>query len=72
MTFKVEPGKTTTINIKPVIYKDAAFVVNFWMPTLMASAQTDAGTSDEKSLNTRGDTSIAWPQYSGPLKFVAK
>ena len=72
MSFTIEPGKTTTINIKPVIYKDAAFVVSFWMPTLMASVQTDAGTSEEKALNTRGDASIAWPQYSGPLKFVAK
>jgi hypothetical protein len=72
MSFTIEPGKTTTINIKPVIYKDAAFVVNFWMPTLVASVQTDAGTSEEKALNTRGDASIAWPQYSGPLKFVAK
>jgi len=72
MTFKVEPGKTTTINIKPVIYKDGAFVVNFWMPTLMASVRTEAGASEEKSLNTRGEASVAWPQYSGPLKFVAK
>ena len=71
-SFTIEAGKTTTINIKPVIYKDAAFVVNFWMPTLMASVQTDAGTSEEKALNTRSGASIAWPQYSGPLKFVAK
>lgn len=72
MRFTIEPGKTTTLNIKPVIYKDGAFVVNFWMPTLVASAQTDAGVSAETPLNTRGEASIAWPQYTGPLKFVAK
>jgi hypothetical protein len=72
LTFTIEPGKTTTLSINPVIYKDNAFVVNFWMPTLMASVQTEAATSEEKSLNTRGDASIAWPQYTGPLKFVAK
>lgn len=72
LTFTIEPGKTTTLNINPVIYKDNAFVVNFWMPTLMASVQTEAATSEEKALNTRGDASIAWPQYTGPLKFVAK
>jgi hypothetical protein len=71
LTFTIEPGKTTTLSINPVIYKDNAFVVNFWMPTLMASVQTEAATSEEKSLNTRGDASIAWPQYTGPLKFVA-
>lgn len=72
MTFRIEPGKATTLDIRPVIYKDATFAVNFWMPTLMASAQTEAGASEATALNTRGATSIAWPQYTGPLKFVAK
>jgi hypothetical protein len=72
LSFTIEPGKTTTLSINPVIYKDAAFVVNFWMPTLMASAQTEAGASEEKALNTRSESSVAWPQYTGPLKFVAE
>lgn len=72
MGFTIEPGKTTTLHISPVIYKDATFAVNFWMPTLMASVRTDAGNGAEAPLNTRGASSIAWPQYSGPLKFVAK
>jgi hypothetical protein len=72
MTFTVEPGKTTTLNIKPVIYKDNA-IVTYYMPTLVASTRDDTGAaSAETELNTRGDASIAWPQYSGPLKFVAK
>lgn len=72
VVFRIEPGKTTTLGINPVIYKDATFAVNFWMPTLMASVRTDAGASEEKALNERGETSIAWPDYKGPLKFVAK
>jgi hypothetical protein len=72
LSFRIEPGKTTTLNIRPVIYKDAAFVVNFWMPSLMASVQSEAGNGEEKALNVRNATSIAWPQYGGPLKFVAK
>lgn len=72
MAFTIEPGKTTTLNIKPVIYKDKTFAVNFYMPTLVATTRNDAGTSAETQLNTRTDTSIAWPQYTGPLKFVAK
>ena len=72
MTFRIEPGQTTTLHIKPVIYKDATFAVNFWMPTLMASVATADGTATETALNKRIETSIAWPQYKGPLKFVAK
>ncbi|MBP3984548.1 hypothetical protein J5837_08910 [Pseudoxanthomonas helianthi] len=74
MSFTIEAGKTTTLSIKPVIYKDATFAVNFWMPTLMASAKTEGATeaTPETALNRRGTSSIAWPQYNGPLKFVAK
>jgi hypothetical protein len=72
VTFRIEPGKTTTLSINPVIKKDNAFVVDFWMPTLMASVAGEAAATEEKALNLRSETSIAWPQYKGPLKFVAK
>ena len=72
VTFTIEPGKTTTLNINPVIKRDNAFVIDFWMPTMMASVAAESGASGETALNTRGETSIAWPQYSGPLKFIAK
>jgi hypothetical protein len=72
VTFTIEPGKTTTLNINPVIKRDNAFVIDFWMPTMMASVAGESGASGETALNTRGATSIAWPQYSGPLKFIAK
>lgn len=69
LAFTIEPGKTTTLKINPKIYKDNAFVVNFWMPSLMTSVITDSGASAETSLCSRQPTSINWPQYSGPLKF---
>ena len=72
VSFRIEPGKTTTLSINPVIRKDNAFVVDFWMPTMMASVASESGPGEEKALNTRGDASIAWPQYTGPLKFIAK
>lgn len=72
VTFRIEPGKTTTLSVNPVIRRDATFAVNFWMPTLMARVVTEAGETPETALNTRGASSIAWPQYTGPLKFVAK
>jgi len=72
VTFRIEPGKTTTLRINPVIKKDNAFVVDFWMPTMMASVAGESGATEEKALNARSETSIAWPEYKGPLKFVAK
>ena len=72
VTFRIEPGKTTTLSVNPVIRRDATFAVNFWMPTLMTRVTTEAGETPETALNTRGPASIAWPQYTGPLKFIAK
>jgi hypothetical protein len=72
VAFRVEPGKTTTITINPVIKRDNAFVVDYWVPTLMTRVSSDSGTVEETALNVRGEHSIAWPKYGGPLKFVAK
>lgn len=74
LAFDIEAGKTTTLSINPVIYRDATFAVNFWMPTLLARVTGGAGESGESAevpLNARGEGSIAWPAYGGPLKFVA-
>lgn len=72
LTFRVEPGQTTTLSLLPVIKRDGALVVDFWMPTLMASIASGASTGPDTALNVRGESSIAWPQYTGPLKFIAK
>jgi hypothetical protein len=72
VTFRIEAGKTTTLSINPVIRRDNALMVNFWMPTLLATVIDEIGRSEEKALNVRGETSIGWPQYHGPLKFVAE
>ncbi|KAF1723110.1 hypothetical protein [Pseudoxanthomonas wuyuanensis] len=72
LVFRIEPGKTTTLSINPIIRRDATFAVNFWMPTLMTRAVTETEDMPESALNTRGPSSIAWPDYTGPLKFVAK
>ncbi|NDK38518.1 hypothetical protein DT603_06635 [Pseudoxanthomonas gei] len=72
VVFRIEEGKATTLSINPVIKKDNAFVVDFWMPTMLASVAGNGVKGEEKALNVRGDASIAWPQYTGSLKFVAK
>lgn len=69
----IEPGKTTTLTIDPVIYKDNAFVVDFWMPTLNATVSVDGGpASPAIALTTRSDKSIVWGTYGGPLKFKSQ
>lgn len=72
LSFRIEPGKTTTLTIVPMIKIDRTFAVNFWMPSMMTSINDGAVTTPEVALNDRIATSIAWPQYTGPLKFVAK
>lgn len=72
LAFRIEPGKTTTLTINPVIRIDRTFAVNYWMPSLMASVNDGTGATPEISLNDRNDKSVPWPQYTGPLKFVAK
>jgi hypothetical protein len=71
LTFTIEDGKTTTLSMNPIIKKSTTFVVEFYMPELMTTVATDAGTTDAKSINVRDASSIDWPAYNGPLKFVA-
>ena len=72
VAFRIEPGKTTTLRIDPVFAKDNAGLVNFWLPSYMASVVTEAGATGPTALNVRGDASIGWKAYHGPLKFPAK
>lgn len=70
VTFRIEPGSVTTLSINPVIKRDNALMVDFWMPTLMVRISGGMEAGEGIAINTRGDKSIAWPQYTGPLKFV--
>lgn len=72
MVFRIEPGRTTTLRINPIIKRDTAFAADFWMPTLMASIVDKNGASQQKVLNERNDSSIGWLDYQGPLKFIAQ
>ena len=72
LTFRIEPGKTTTLTINPVIKIDRTFAVNYWMPSLMASVNDGTSATPEISLNDRNEKSVPWPQYTGPLKFIPK
>lgn len=73
VVFRIEPGKTTTLSILPQIMIDRTFALNFWVPSLMTSVVDEAGTATTPvALNDRNETSITWPNYTGPLKFVPK
>lgn len=78
MTFKVEHRRTTTITVAPVMDESRTLFMNFFMPTLYTSVSMDGGAdsgeqpADPVAINVRGDASIAWPDYHGPLKFVVK
>jgi hypothetical protein len=70
VTFTIEPGKTTTLTIDPVIKGDNTFFLKFFMPALATTVTPEGGTPTQpRILNQREATSIAWPQYNGALKF---
>lgn len=67
--FTIEPGKTTTVTMLPIIARDMTFLVEWYMPALRTTVTTDAGTTEPVAINVRGAGSIAWPAYDGALKF---
>jgi hypothetical protein len=72
VSFKVEAGKASTITIRPVIQKNATFLLDFFQPALLTTVTSEGVDSPEVSIAAKNDKSIAWPAYTGPLKFVAK
>jgi hypothetical protein len=72
MSFTVQPGKTTTISIRPIIQKNATFFLNIYLPELLTSIVTEESKTEEVSIVERNDKSVDWSVYSGPLKFVVK
>ena len=71
LKFTVEPGKTTTVTMLPIIARDMTFLIEWYMPALRTTVTTDAGTTEPVAINLRTDASIAWPAYDGALKFKA-
>jgi len=67
--FHVDAGKTTTLTIQPIMMKNETFFLTFYIPQLMTAVTTDTGTTSPVSINAKTNTSIAWPDYKGPLKF---
>lgn len=70
LTFHIDPGKTTTLAVRPVVQRKATFFLNFYQAALLTSVVTEAGKSEEISISEQTPASVAWPAYNGPLKFV--
>jgi hypothetical protein len=73
VTFIVEPGKTTTLEIEPVLQKQkkSSFLIKtkVYVPDLRTKVVVDGEESEVVIINQRIDSSIAWDDYSGSLKF---
>lgn len=69
MTFQIEEGQTTTLDVKPVIRASSGMLLKVFMPEYLATTTLNGATSPEISLNARGASSVAWDDYSGDLKF---
>jgi hypothetical protein len=67
MTFEIKAGETTTLEVLPVIRKESAFFVKFFMPQVQikVAGSPDAGVV----VNERSEQSIAYDDYHGELKF---
>lgn len=71
-TFDVVAGKTTTLEVYPAIRKTSTFLLKFYTPDLLVKVIEDGVFKSEHVINARTDSSIAWDDYNGPLKFTAE
>lgn len=69
MSFRIEEGKTTTLDVRPVIRASSGMLLKVFMPEYVARSTLEVDISPEISLNARTDKSVAWDDYSGDLKF---
>ena len=72
LSFTIEAGQTTALEVTSVIRKENTFLLKFFVPEVSVNVVANGVGFDAVPINLRGDASVAWDDYSGPLKFVAK
>ena len=72
LSFTIEPGEATVLEVSSVIRKENTFLLKFFVPEVSVSVVANGVGFDAVPINVRDDASVAWDDYSGPLKFVAK
>jgi len=68
MSFRIEEGQTTTLDMRPVIRKTGG-LIKIFMPEYLVTSTLNGEKSAEVSINSRNEKSIAWDDYTGDLKF---
>ncbi len=72
LSFTIEPGQTTVLDVSSVIRKENTFFLKFFVPEVSVNVVANDIEFGAVPINLRDDRSIAWDDYSGPLKFVAE
>lgn len=77
-SFTIEAGKTVTLQVGPVILDEDALNPAVFIPTLFAGVSSADGEPPggaaprRKAVTLRDNTSTAWPDYRGPIKFIPR
>ncbi len=77
-SFTIEAGKTVTVRVGPVIMDEDALNPAVFIPTLFASVSSADGGAPggaaprRKAVTLRDNSSTAWPDYRGPIKFIPR
>jgi hypothetical protein len=73
LAVEINANKVTTLEVSPVVKKQAhsSFLVKVkvFMPDLNVKIIESDSVVDEAIINHRTEQSVAWDDYSGPLKF---
>jgi hypothetical protein len=72
LRFTIAAGKTTVLEVYPVIRKHNTFFLKFFIPEIEVKVIADGTPAGDGVINTRGDSSVPWTEYNGPLKFKAQ
>ena len=68
LSFSIQPGATTTLEILPR-FKKTGKLIKVFMPDLHVKVVVAGAVKGEAVINERTSSSVPWDDYSGPLKF---
>ena len=69
LSFEIFEGKTTTLEILPIIEKSRYLMLKMYMPNLIVKVIENDEVKAEKSVSEKTENSIEWNDYEGELKF---
>jgi hypothetical protein len=72
LSFTIAAGQTTVLDVSSVIRKENTFLLKFFVPEVSVNVIANDIEFGAVPINVRDERSVAWDDYSGPLKFVAE